>query len=262
MHASRADSVIAPRACRGVTRVSLSTRIPVQGGGSTTTVVEGYEPASGTGSVELNWAAVSTDYFATLGIDLVEGRGYTEDDRFSDLRTIVVNEMAARRFWPGQGSPPPRAAGREPSLPSVELTTAEGHLCAPWPCPASRHPCSESFRSWPCCWSAWASTRSFRSRWLDAFRRSGSALHWAPRAPVVRLVVGEVAGTVAVGLALGGALVVAVGLRFGSALYGVSVLDPVTVLASILVLGGVVGLASYLPARRAARVDPVNAIRG
>ena len=44
-------------------------------------------------------------------------------------------------------------------------------------------------------------------------------------------------------------------------LYGISPLDPVTCVAVALVLVGATVLASYVPARRAAAVDPAEALR-
>jgi ABC-type antimicrobial peptide transport system permease subunit len=60
-------------------------------------------------------------------------------------------------------------------------------------------------------------------------------------------------------LGIGGALVVARSLA--SLLYGVRPSDPVSILAVSLLLLGVGLVASYLPARRASRVDPMVALR-
>ncbi len=46
-----------------------------------------------------------------------------------------------------------------------------------------------------------------------------------------------------------------------SLLYGVSAIDPVTFLGIPLVLVAVTVIASYVPARRATRVNPVEALR-
>jgi putative ABC transport system permease protein len=45
---------------------------------------------------------VSSDYFRTLGIPLVGGRALRDDDREGRPPVAVVNETAARRFWPGE----------------------------------------------------------------------------------------------------------------------------------------------------------------
>ena len=46
-----------------------------------------------------------------------------------------------------------------------------------------------------------------------------------------------------------------------SLLYGISATDPATFLGVALVLGGIAFLASYIPARRASRVDPMITLR-
>ncbi|MCG8469998.1 MAG: ADOP family duplicated permease, partial [Gemmatimonadetes bacterium] len=78
---------------------------------------------------------------------------------------------------------------------------------------------------------------------------------------VLRLVLGEAAIVVGVGLALG--LVGATGLThvLRSLLFGVDPLDPLTLGAVAVALAGAALVASLLPARRAARVDPMVALR-
>src|SRR5262249_21352072 len=43
---------------------------------------------------------VSAGYFAALGVPIKEGREFTEDDRSHGRRVVVINETAARRFFP------------------------------------------------------------------------------------------------------------------------------------------------------------------
>jgi ABC-type antimicrobial peptide transport system permease subunit len=66
---------------------------------------------------------------------------------------------------------------------------------------------------------------------------------------------------VAVGAGVGIVLSVGLGQLVKGFLYGVGGLDPLTVLAAPLLLVLVAGIATYLPARRAAIVDPVRALR-
>jgi ABC-type antimicrobial peptide transport system permease subunit len=65
-----------------------------------------------------------------------------------------------------------------------------------------------------------------------------------------------------VGVVLGLAGAVGLTRLMSTLLFGVSALDPVTYAGAALGLGSVALLASYLPARRAARIDPVIALRG
>ncbi|MBK8005719.1 MAG: FtsX-like permease family protein [Gemmatimonadetes bacterium] len=78
---------------------------------------------------------------------------------------------------------------------------------------------------------------------------------------VVSLILGRAATLIALGLLIGGIAALGVGQLLQSLLYGVSPRDPVT-FGGIFLLLSLVGLgATWWPARRAARVDPVVALR-
>ena len=46
--------------------------------------------------------AVSSDYFRTMGIRVLRGRGFTERDRGTSSRTVVVNKTLADLWWPNE----------------------------------------------------------------------------------------------------------------------------------------------------------------
>ena len=46
------------------------------------------------------WA--SPTYFRTMRIPLLRGRWFSESDRKGGPKVVVINETAARRFWPGE----------------------------------------------------------------------------------------------------------------------------------------------------------------
>lgn len=51
---------------------------------------------------EVDRTGVAPGYFPTLGIPIVHGRELTDQDRQGTEPVFIVNETAARRFWPGQ----------------------------------------------------------------------------------------------------------------------------------------------------------------
>jgi putative ABC transport system permease protein len=83
----------------------------------------------------------------------------------------------------------------------------------------------------------------------------------ASRGDVLRLVLGQGAILVGIGLATGllGAFVASRALR--SVLYNVAPLDPAALISALLALSLVALIACFLPARRASRVDPIEALR-
>jgi putative ABC transport system permease protein len=64
-----------------------------------------------------------------------------------------------------------------------------------------------------------------------------------------------------VGIAVGLACAAAMTQLLTSMLFGVKATDPLTYVAVVIMLMGVAMLASYIPARRAMRVDPIVALR-
>ncbi len=65
----------------------------------------------------------------------------------------------------------------------------------------------------------------------------------------------------AIGAAIGVLLAFALGRAVSSLLFGVKPLDPLSILGGIAVLLAVAAVAAYVPARRAAEVDPMQALR-
>jgi predicted permease len=78
---------------------------------------------------------------------------------------------------------------------------------------------------------------------------------------ILRLVVRQALLLVSVGIAVGLAGALALTRVMASLLYGISATDRLTFVITPLLLAGVALLASYLPARRAAKVDPMIALR-
>jgi ABC-type antimicrobial peptide transport system permease subunit len=83
----------------------------------------------------------------------------------------------------------------------------------------------------------------------------------APRRGVLRMVMGQGLSLVLVGFGLGLAGALAVSRLMRNLLYGVDPVDPLTFVAVSLVLLAVAALACFAPARRAASIDPLVALR-
>jgi len=83
----------------------------------------------------------------------------------------------------------------------------------------------------------------------------------ADRGRVVRLVLREAALLLAVGLAIGTGLALWAGRAASAMLFGLKANDAATIAAAIALLAVVALIASYAPARRASRVEPMQALR-
>jgi putative ABC transport system permease protein len=272
---------------------------------------------------------VSLNYFRTMGIPLLQGREFTERDGDDTPTALIINETAARRYWPAQnpiGSHLSFTIGRTPptwlEIVGVVKDVLHDGLEAP-PKPTIYVP----FLQWPSAFMVTVArtevdpvslssavrgaiaavdkdqpvlmTRTMADIYSDAVaqRRFNTALIVAFGALALLLAMVGVYGLMAfavtqrthemgVRIALGAQrrdvlnLVLGRGLRlallgivFGLAmaffqarflsklLFDVPETDPATFIVVSLCLGGIALLASYIPARRAMRVDPVVALR-
>jgi hypothetical protein len=78
---------------------------------------------------------------------------------------------------------------------------------------------------------------------------------------VIAMILRETIGLLIVGLPLGGGLAYAASRLIGSQLYGVAPQDPLTMLLAVGLLLSVALSAAYLPAQRASKLDPMQALR-
>jgi putative ABC transport system permease protein len=283
---------------------------------------------------------VTPAYFPTMGIPLKKGRLFSEADGADGKLVAIVNEAAARRYWPGEDPIGKRLAmgGAErfnyfrvpPAPGQAEWREIVGIVADVRSSALDLAPQPEvffSYRQFP--WynpALMVSTVSEPRSLTAAIRREATALN--PRAVVtdVRsmdeiaadsiaqprfrtglmalfsglavllgmlgiygvmsytaaqrtreigirmalgatawdagwLVVGQAMRATGIGLALGIAAALVAARSASSLLYGISPADPATLAGTCILFAGAALVASYLPARRAAAVDPVVALR-
>ena len=89
-------------ALHGVTVVSMTDWVPMSFTRKTADVFpDGYMPHPHE-SLEARRAEVTPGYFETMSIPLIEGRDFTQTDDEKAPRVLIVDQVAANRYWPGQ----------------------------------------------------------------------------------------------------------------------------------------------------------------
>ncbi|HMD06949.1 MAG TPA: ABC transporter permease [Candidatus Acidoferrum sp.] len=83
----------------------------------------------------------------------------------------------------------------------------------------------------------------------------------AERADVLRLILQEAGMLTVAGLVIGAGLALGAAQAAKSLLYGLKPRDPIALLAAVVVLSAVAAFASFLPAYRASKLDPLTALR-
>jgi len=308
----------------GVQSASLALFAPLSYASNTSHIdVDGFLPRAGEGLLTEN-NLVGPHYFETLGIPILQGRGFDERDRQDTEAVAVINETMARRFWSGQDpigrsfsadrtrlrivgvakdgkyfqlnetqqaffyrplsqiySPFTtlhiRTAGdprilmlpvlREleklnPNLPLSDVKTVSDHLLL------TQYPAritAVTVGSFGFLALALAvvgvygvMAYSVRQRTHEFGIRTALG---ASQREIVRLVLRQGMLIVSVGMGVGLVAACAVSRLLSHILYGVNPLDPAVLAGVLLVLTVVVFLACYIPARSAANVNPMTALR-
>jgi len=87
------------RALPGVKSATLASDTPVSGGwDQLSLVIEGYKPREGE-RTSSEVTVVSSDYFKVLGIPLLNGRDFNDQDRLGTPKVVILNEKMARHFF-------------------------------------------------------------------------------------------------------------------------------------------------------------------
>jgi len=283
------------------------------------------ETAANPGS---NLEPVMPNYFRTLGIPILQGRGFTLSDRRGAPPVVAVSQAFARRAWPGQDAigkrikfgsvdragpwhsvvgvvgevryrdllaPPPTlylplfqtdhqprwlllrtgsgapitltaiqsaAADVAPSSLVLSVTPVAELLAEPLTRPRFLSSLVAVLASLALVLAAiglygvMSSIVASRTREMG-IRMSLGAAHGRIR----RLVMRQAAAIAVTGIVLGLALAAATTGWLRALLYGVSPLDVGTLTVAVLAILVVAAAASYVPARRATKVDPMVALR-
>ena len=92
------------RALPGVSSVAFTTHVPMQvfSLNAVTVVPEGYALPADKRNVFVLSTLVDENYFDTMQVPIVHGRGLRADDDETRPHVVVVNEVIAKHYWPGQ----------------------------------------------------------------------------------------------------------------------------------------------------------------
>lgn len=319
------------RALPGVRSAAIGGNLPLtHNGDSMYIAVEGIPDPPPDQQQDVIYRAVGPGYFSTMGIQLVRGRDFTDNDTSETPYTVVVSEKLAQHFWPGQnpigkrlkpGSTTSDSPWRE--VIAVVKDVRQNDFIAPpkmqmymsyrqlqfltgnalvvrtnvepmglatalrnavWAVDKDQ-PVSD-IRTMDEIVSAAVARQRFSTLLLAIFAALALVLAAVgiygvmsysvaqqTREIGLRMALGAqrkdiLAMTVARGMKLAGfGLVAGFGLALiltrvmASLLFGISATDPLTYLSLSFVLLAIATLASYLPALRASRVDPMVALR-
>src|SRR5256886_16379045 len=91
------------RALPGVELAAVAANLPLTyNGDSATIAVEGIpDPPPGQWP-DVIYRAIGPGYFSTMGIPLIRGRDFTDQDKSDSKNVVVISEKTAQHYWPGK----------------------------------------------------------------------------------------------------------------------------------------------------------------
>jgi predicted permease len=90
------------RALPGVEAVGLASRLPLASDINMEGVLVPGRHQAGDEPTQIDAVHVDGAYFRAVGVPIVEGRAFSDDDVEGERRVAIVNETLARKYWPGR----------------------------------------------------------------------------------------------------------------------------------------------------------------
>jgi putative ABC transport system permease protein len=108
----------------GVERVAAGTTVPWRDGGffAAQFTVEGYAKADGEEDPRARFRTVSPGFFRALGVPVIAGRDFTEDDRRDGERVVIVSQSVAQRMFPNQDAVNRRFLWTDPVIKFIDVS--------------------------------------------------------------------------------------------------------------------------------------------
>jgi putative ABC transport system permease protein len=86
----------------GVDSTGVASTIPLGGSHTDTSFLIEGRAKSEQDNLAAWYSSVSPDYFRSMGMRILKGRQFTEQDTEKALKVIIINETMAKRYWPGE----------------------------------------------------------------------------------------------------------------------------------------------------------------
>jgi len=88
----------------GIQIVGATSKVPLTGSGAQTPYAWDNETLHHWESISADWRSVTTDYFRSMGIRFIAGRPFNDQDDAQHPGVAIIDEMLARRAWPGENA--------------------------------------------------------------------------------------------------------------------------------------------------------------